>query len=63
MGYWGISDLKNHTRKIDKIHKDFELYQVFMHNFLRQMSGYSHYLEFLKHFGLKKTYKKNRQNL
>ena len=27
---------KNHTRKINKIHKDFELYQVFIHNFLSQ---------------------------
>ena len=27
---------KNHTRKIDNIHKDFELYQVFMDNFLCQ---------------------------
>ena len=26
----------NHTRKSDKIHKDFELYQAFMHNFLSQ---------------------------
>ena len=27
---------KNHTRKIDKIHKDFELYQVFIHNLRSQ---------------------------
>ena len=25
---------KHQTRKIDKIHKDFELYRVFMHNFV-----------------------------
>ena len=25
---------KNHTRKIDKIRQDFELYQVFMYNYL-----------------------------
>ena len=34
---WGHQDIlakKDHTRKIEKIHKDFELYQVFMHNFL-----------------------------
>ena len=27
---------KNHRRKIEKIHKDFELYQVFIYNFLSQ---------------------------
>ena len=31
-----ILDPKNHTKKNDKIHKNFELYQVFMHNFLYQ---------------------------
>ena len=36
--------LKNHTRKIDKIYKDFELYQVFKHNFLGKMFGYSDYI-------------------
>ena len=69
---------KNHTRKVDEIHKDFEQYQILMHNFLWQ-NGYSHYLYYLqkkstdfglrvltnfalevsKHFGLKKSYKKN----
>ena len=34
--YQNILDPKNCTRKIDKIHKDFEQYQVFMHNFLYQ---------------------------
>ena len=34
LGYQKILSFKNHTRKIDKIHKDFELYQVFKHNFL-----------------------------
>ena len=36
---WGhqyILSPKNHTRKIDKIHKNFELYQVFIYNFLDQ---------------------------
>ena len=28
--------LKNHARKISDIHKNFELYQVFMYNFLCQ---------------------------
>ena len=27
---------KNHTRKIDKIHKSVEIYQLLMHNFLGQ---------------------------
>ena len=27
---------KKYTRKIDKIHKDLKLYQVFMHSFLCQ---------------------------
>ena len=33
-GHWDILGRKNHTRKIDKIYKDFELYQVFMNNFI-----------------------------
>ena len=35
-GYRNILSAKNHTKTIDKIHKDFELHQVFMHNFLCQ---------------------------
>ena len=31
-GYRNILTPKNQTRKNDKIDKDFELYQVFMHN-------------------------------
>ena len=36
---WGFRDIlgpKNDTRKVEKIHKGFKLYQVFMHNFLCQ---------------------------
>ena len=36
---WGYQDIlgqKNYTRQISNIHKDFELYQIFMHNFLCQ---------------------------
>ena len=40
--------LINQARKIYKIHKDFELYKVFMHNFCTKMSRYSHYLHFLQ---------------
>ena len=32
-GYQNILVPKYHTSKIGKIHKDFELYQVFMHSF------------------------------
>ena len=32
-GYRNILSRKNHKRKIDKINKVFELYQIFMHNF------------------------------
>ena len=32
----GILGLKNQKRKIAKIHKDFELYQVFMYNVICQ---------------------------
>ena len=56
---WGYQDIlgpKNCTRKIDKIHKDFELYHVFMHKFWTKMFGYSHYIFCLQeestHFGL-----------
>ena len=31
---WGYLGPKNHARKIDNIYKDFQLYKVFMHNFL-----------------------------
>ena len=34
--YQDILCLKNHKRKIGNNHKDFELYQLFMHNFLYQ---------------------------
>ena len=36
---WGYQDIlgpKDHTRKIDNIRNDFEVYQLFMHNFLYQ---------------------------
>ena len=33
LGYLGP---KNRSKKISKIHKDFELYQLYMHNFLCQ---------------------------
>ena len=33
---WDIIGSKNQTTKIDKIHKDFELYQAFTYNFLSQ---------------------------
>ena len=36
MGYQNILSPKNHTRKTDKIHTNFELCQVFAHNFLCQ---------------------------
>ena len=40
---------KNHTIKSNNIHKDFELYQVFMHNFFyTKMSRYSHYTYYLQ---------------
>ena len=35
-GEGGILSLKYHTRKMSNIHKDSELYQLFMHNFLYQ---------------------------
>ena len=35
-GYRNIFDLKNHTRKVNKFTEIFELYQVFIHNFLPQ---------------------------
>ena len=49
--------LKNHTRKISKIHKDSELYQLFMHNFLYQnVPRFPLYILFIleesTHFGL-----------
>ena len=34
--YRNIFGPKNHTRKIDKIHKNFELYEFLMHNYLCQ---------------------------
>ena len=37
-GYQHILSFKNQTRKIDKIHKDFELYQVFMYNICGKLS-------------------------
>ena len=46
-GYQHSLDLKNHTRKISNIHKNFELYQVFMHNFLCETIQYSHYIYYL----------------
>ena len=36
VGVLEILSQKNHTKKISSIHKDFELYQLFMHNFLHQ---------------------------
>ena len=36
LGYSIILDPKNHTRKVHNTHKDFELFQVFMRNFLCQ---------------------------
>ena len=36
LGYPIILDPKNHTREVDNTHKDFELFQVFMCNFLCQ---------------------------
>ena len=36
-GYWDILSPKSHTRKIDKIQKDFELYQISMHNVMCQI--------------------------
>ena len=35
-GYQYTLGPKRHTRKFREVHKDFELYQVFMHNFLYQ---------------------------
>ena len=34
--YRNILAPKNHTKKMDKIHEDFELYQAIMSNFLYQ---------------------------
>ena len=34
LGYWNILGLKSCAKKNDNIHKDFELHQVLMHNFL-----------------------------
>ena len=34
--YWDSLGLKSHARKIRNNQKDFDLYQVFMHNFLYQ---------------------------
>ena len=56
-GYWDILGPKNQTRKIDKIHKDIELHQVFAHLCL-QMFRYFYDIYFLylqeksTHFGL-----------
>ena len=36
LGYSIILDPNNHTRKVHNTHKDFELFQVFMRNFLCQ---------------------------
>ena len=36
LGYSIILDPKNHTRTVHNTHKDFELFQVFMRNFLCQ---------------------------
>ena len=41
-GYREVLGPKNYTRKIDKILKYFELYQVFMNNFWVKMFEYSH---------------------
>ena len=38
--YRDILRPKDHTKKIDKIHKGFGLYQVFMHNFMCQNVRY-----------------------
>ena len=69
-GYRNILSRKNHKRKIDKINKVFELYQVFMHNFPSKTIPiflyiyiyiYSSHIgvEVSKHFGPKISYKKN----
>ena len=57
---WGYQDIlgpKNHTRKIDNFHKDFELYKVFMRNFLYQYylleDSTDFDLEILRQFGIK----------
>ena len=39
-GYWHSLGPKSHTRKIHKIHKDFELYKFFIRNFLCGKSRY-----------------------
>ena len=43
-GYRNISLPNNHTIKIDKLHKYFELYQVFIKTFCARMYGYSLYI-------------------
>ena len=71
-GYRNILGPKSHTIEIDKIYEDFELYQVFMYNFLCQniqiFPLYILYTLYIlvkltnfvsKHFGLKSSYKKN----
>ena len=35
--YTGLVWTKKSHKKLSNIHKDFEIYQVFMHNFLRQV--------------------------
>ena len=37
-GYQHILGSKNQIRKIDEIHKDFELYRIFMYNFCGKLS-------------------------
>ena len=64
---------KNHRRKIDKIHENFELYQVFI-IFCSKLCQYSQYIYYLQkdsiHFGIEASkqfrpkifQKKNQQN-
>ena len=42
-----IGGIETQFTETNKIHKNFELNQVFMHNFLCQMFDYSHYIYYL----------------
>lgn len=49
--YRNIFGPKNYTRKIDKIHKNFELYEFLMYNYLCQtVPIFSAYILFTKRF-------------
>ena len=53
LGVLGHFGLKNRTRKIDKIHRDFKLYQVFLCQTVLLFSQNLYYSQKeLKHFGL-----------